>query len=88
MKKATHQVPFLFMDCISAHDPILSVRQPTGKSGELLLVLVELINHIHHARPDASSRDQATAMTWSRQPHKLSLTILPIMVLKRECVEL
>ena len=37
--------------------------QLTGKSGELVLVFVELIDQVHHAISNASSRDRAPAMT-------------------------
>ena len=49
---------------------------------------MQLVHHIHHARSNASSRDCATtAARWS-QPYESSFTILPMTVLKRECVQL
>lgn len=86
MEEVTHQVPFLFVGCINTRDAGVSLRQLTGKSGELLLVVVELVDHVHHARSNASSRNHAIATPRSRQAHKLPLAILPIMILKRECV--
>ena len=61
--------------------------QLTGKSWQLLPVVVELVNHIHHVRSNTSSRDHTTAITRSGQPRKPPLTILPVTVMKRECVE-
>lgn len=88
MKKVTHQVPLLFTGSISTYNSALFLGTLTGKSGELLLVVVKLVDHIHHARSNASSRYGATVATWWRHPHELSFTRLPITVLKRECVQL
>lgn len=88
MKEVTHQVSLFFTGCISNHDSDPVSRQLTGECGELLLVVVEMVDHIHHARSKTSSRNYATAMTRSRQSHKPSFAILPITVLKGECVHL
>lgn len=84
----THQVPLFFTGWISTHDSALFLGLRTGQSGELLLVVVKLVDHIHHTRSNASSRYCATATTRWCHPHELSLTRLPIAVLKRECVQL
>lgn len=61
-------------------------RKLTGENGELLQAVVELVDHTHHARSKAPSRNNATATTRSRQFHKLSFTIVPNAVLKRACI--
>lgn len=70
------------------HDLPLSPGSFTGKSGELLLVVVQLVHHIHHARSNASSRYRATAAARWSQPYQSSFAILPMTILKRESVQL
>lgn len=84
----THQVSLLFTCCISTHDPTVSPELLTGQSGELLLIVVELVDHIYHASSNAPSRYRVTSTTRCRQSYKTSVSILPITVLERECVQL
>ena len=70
------------------HDLPLSLGSPTGKGGELLLVVAQLVHHIHHARSNASSRYRAAAAARWSQPYESSFAILPMTVLEIECVQL
>ena len=88
MKKVTHQVSLLFTCCISTHDLTISPGLLTGQSGELLLIVVELVDHIYHARSNTPSGYRVTSTTRYRQSYKTSVSILPITVSERECVQL